>query len=238
MRWKDRIPRPWRLTYQLWRKAFRDTINQTIFAKPEKIPFESELPFQLELEQIVNPSYLFENKFHNIELAGQRIEQIPIRPSEVFSFWRAIGAPSGENGFKKGRNLINGKLTEDYGGGLCQLSGLLYHLALLGGLSIIERHAHSVDIYEEHERYTPLGADATVVYGYKDLRIKNPYEFCIGFVVRREEKRLFAYLKSEEAIPQREIQFIRKQQEEGEEVETQALSPKGKKTITVSFYKR
>ncbi len=71
------------------------------------------------------------------------------------------------------RNLVNGKIQFTYGGGICQVAGILYHLALMAGLDILERHSHSLDIYTEVERFTPLGADATVVYGYKDLRIRN-----------------------------------------------------------------
>ena len=58
------------------------------------------------------------------------------------------------------------------GGSLCQFSGVIYNLALLSNLRIIERHAHSIDAYGE-DRYVPLGRDCTLVFGYKDLRFKN-----------------------------------------------------------------
>jgi len=63
-------------------------------------------------------------------------------------------------------------LALDYGGGLCQLSGIIYHAVLEAGLEILERHPHSLDIYTATTRYTPLGSDAAVVYGHKDLRFK------------------------------------------------------------------
>ena len=72
------------------------------------------------------------------------------------------------------------RLQEEVGGGLCQVSGLIYFLALHGGMNILERHAHSLDIYTEEERFTPLGSDATVVFGYKDLRFMNPYDFPVS----------------------------------------------------------
>jgi hypothetical protein len=49
----------------------------------------------------------------------------------------------------------------------------VYHIGIIAGLDIIERYNHSVDIYTDDTRFAPLGTDATVVYGYKDLRIRN-----------------------------------------------------------------
>ena len=39
---------------------------------------------------------------------------------------------------------------------------------------------HSVDIYTEQTRFAPLGSDATVAYGYKDLRFRNVLPFPIS----------------------------------------------------------
>ena len=64
-------------------------------------------------------------------------------------------------------------LGADVGGGLCQLSGLAYELGLRAGLAVVERHPHTQDLYTEATRFTPLGLDATVVYGHKDLRLRN-----------------------------------------------------------------
>jgi len=138
---------------------------------------------RINLRQAVRKSHLYENKLANLKLAGTRVSSLVIQPGEVFSFWRVVGPPRRKYGFKKGRNLIGGKLQEDYGGGLCQLSGLVYHLSLLAGLEIVERHHHSVDIYTDDQRFTPLGADATVVYGYKDLQLRNCLPFAIQFDV-------------------------------------------------------
>jgi hypothetical protein len=65
-------------------------------------------------------------------------------------------------------------------------------------LKIVERHQHSVDIYTEENRYTPLGTDATVVFGYKDLRIRNPYHFPIQFWFSVEENHFIGELCSKE----------------------------------------
>jgi len=72
-------------------------------------------------------------------------------------------------------------IRDDFGGGICQVSGIMYHLSLLAGIEIIERHNHTVDIYTDETRFCPLGLDSTLVYGYKDLRIKNNFSFPIRF---------------------------------------------------------
>ncbi len=117
------------------------------------------------------------NKIHNLGIAVEQLNNIEIGPNKTFSFWKVLGNPSKKNGYKESRTIINGALTSSVGGGLCQLSGLIYYLALQAGLTITERHAHSIDIYNDDERYTPLGSDATVSYGYKDLRFVNPLPF-------------------------------------------------------------
>jgi vancomycin resistance protein VanW len=47
----------------------------------------------------------------------------------------------------------------------------LYNAALLANLPIVERYNHS--IYGEATEYVPLGQDAAIFYGFKNLRFKN-----------------------------------------------------------------
>lgn len=147
------------------------------------------------------------NKIHNIHVAAASIETVNIQPGEVFSFWRVVGSPSRKNKFKPGINIIRGKITEDYGGGLCQLSGIIYHLSLIAGLTILERVNHSVDLYHDQDRYTPLGADCAVFYGYKDLRFRNDHNHAVQFRFEISDDRLVAYLESPEAIEDAEVTF-------------------------------
>lgn len=110
---------------------------------------EESYSFSLSTKQVIRKSYLYENKVHNLKLGSKKVEEYIIYPNEVFSLWRSLGKPSKKRGYKKGRNIIKGKLSEDVGGGLCQLSGIMYHTALLAGIEIVERYNHTVDIYKE-----------------------------------------------------------------------------------------
>ena len=124
---------------------------------------------------ILNPAFqqhVYENKMHNLALVRSRIHGVTLHPGALFSFWRLVGRPDEAHGFKVASNFIAGRVTFAEGGGICQLTSALYNAALLAGLDVLERHAHTIDAYGAN-RYVPLGRDATVVYGYKDLVFRN-----------------------------------------------------------------
>ena len=102
----------------------------------------------------------------------------------------------------------------------------------------MERHNHSVDIYEESERFTPLGSDATVVYGYKDLRIRNPYAFPVNFFVEVNNGEAAAFLRSTEFIQAKDIVFERRKGLHEETVLTKDNYADSSNVIARSVYKK
>jgi vancomycin resistance protein VanW len=164
---------------------------------------------QAELTQRIMPSAMFENKLANLKNGARLLNGSRMAPGALWSFWRTVGDPNEANGFVEGRNLVNGELTAQVGGGLCQPSSLMYHLALLGGLTIAERHPHSIDIYKEEDRFTPLGADATVVWGFKDLRLTNPHPTEVVFECFVEGHTITGRIHAREALPKYDVQFVR-----------------------------
>ncbi|WP_259724946.1 VanW family protein [Synechococcus sp. CS-1332] len=161
------------------------------------------------LTQPIMPSDFFENKITNITRGAALLDDGLIGANRTWSFWHRVSRPNAANGFLPGRNIVKGKLVALSGGGLCQLSSMVYHLALLGGLTVLERHSHSLDIYEEDQRFTPLGADATVVWGFKDLRLHNPHPFPVAFGFRVERNRLIGELLSDSNLTARHVEFVR-----------------------------
>lgn len=165
--------------------------------------------YSISSTQEIKQGLFFENKIQNIILASKKIDKICIYPNEIFSFWKIVGPTTSKKGFKEGRNIVNGIVSKEYGGGICQLSSIIYHTALKADLEIIERFNHSVDIYQEEERFTPLGADATVVYGYKDLRIKNNTSSPLYFSFQIWKNTIICNLFSERFIAEKEVSFQR-----------------------------
>ena len=213
MKLRKLVPKRLRLRYQLVRRYWKyDLLADWRYANGPH--WNLDRP-QFSIELAIRKSPLYENKVHNLRLASRRISGLLIRPEEVFSFWRTIGPPTARNGFRKGRNLIGGVLLEDYGGGLCQLSGLTYYLALKADLHILERWNHSVDIYDEASRFTPLGTDAAVAYGYKDLQVRNNRPYPIRFGIEVREQSIIGTLHSEGPIEEGRLHFTIREEATG-----------------------
>ncbi|HJW22887.1 MAG TPA: VanW family protein [Candidatus Limnocylindrales bacterium] len=117
---------------------------------------------------------LQETKIVNLRLAAATIDRVVIRPGEVLSFWERVGRPTADRGFVDGLVLRNGGVGTAVGGGLCQLSNLVYWMALHAPLDVVERHHHGFDPFPDHGRVLPFGSGATVFYNYGDLRLRNP----------------------------------------------------------------
>jgi vancomycin resistance protein VanW len=204
--------------------VFADSITGTRFKFAKNSSKELERantwPERITIVQSINVSEWAENKKHNLRIAISRFQNVPIFPDEIFSFWHFVGNPTKKAGYKMGINIIKSQLDFDYGGGLCQLSGLLYHLALTGGIGIVERYPHSTDLYTDATRYTPLGADATTAFGYKDLRLKNTLDVPVCFRIGIEGNRLIGSLCAPEPIREHELRFDKVLVDGIEEVDT------------------
>ena len=64
----------------------------------------------------------------NLKLAAAPIHRVLIRPGETFSFWMLVRGADRKQRYLDGLNLENGRIVGSYGGGLCQLSNLLFWL--------------------------------------------------------------------------------------------------------------
>jgi vancomycin resistance protein VanW len=98
---------------------------------------------------------------------------IVVMPGETFSFWKLIGKPTRRKGYLPGMVLSHGRVTAGVGGGLCQLSNLIYWMTLHTPLTVTERHRHSYDVFPDSNRTQPFGSGATCYYNYLDLQVKN-----------------------------------------------------------------
>lgn len=118
----------------------------------------------------------------NLAIACKKLNGQVIQPGEVFSYNKALGKRSVENGYKEAAVYVNGGVENGLGGGICQISSTLYNSVLFANLGIVERHQHSFTT-----SYVDPGRDATVVYGSLDFKFKN---------TRKYPVKLEAYIKS------------------------------------------
>ncbi|HHV10039.1 MAG TPA: VanW family protein [Clostridiales bacterium] len=117
--------------------------------------------------------FLQYNKITNLQIAIKEVNDIIVKPGETFSYWKLIGKPTKRKGYKEGMILFNGTVKAGIGGGLCQLSNLIYWMTIHTPLTIIERYRHSYDVFPDSNRILPFGSGATCVYNYRDLMIRN-----------------------------------------------------------------
>jgi vancomycin resistance protein VanW len=117
--------------------------------------------------------WLQHNKVVNLRIAAGQINGMLLRPGETFSYWKTIGSTPRRKGYVEGMVLFHGQVRTGVGGGLCQLSNLIYWMTLHTPLTITERYRHSYDVFPDSGRNQPFGSGATCYYNYLDLQITN-----------------------------------------------------------------
>lgn len=123
----------------------------------------------------------------NIKLACKTLDGIKIKSGETFSFWDNLGCTTKEKGYKEAKTFTSdGKVTQSYGGGVCQISTTIYNAVLkVKGLKVIERHEHSRDV-----SYIEDGKDAAVSYNTADLKFKNTLDYDIRIEAKVENRKI------------------------------------------------
>jgi hypothetical protein len=134
-------------------------------------------------ESTVEGSLQF-GKVQNLRKACRSLHLVEIPAGEIFSFWKQVGRAKASAGYARGRELRQGCLIPNIGGGLCQLSNSLYDLALQSGCDIAERHAHSAVVPGSAAEQ---GRDATVFWNYVDLRLRPKQNILITSVLTKNE---------------------------------------------------
>jgi len=137
---------------------------------PEITAAELERYLPLERISVYRTTYADGNdRAHNIVLACESLSLVTLWPGETFSFNQVVGPRTKERGYRKAPVFVGSDIMDDYGGGVCQVSTTLYLAMLKAGFEIAERYCHAQPV-----TYVPLGFDATVAYGYLDMRMTNP----------------------------------------------------------------
>jgi vancomycin resistance protein YoaR len=170
--------------YQLNERKFNRQLMDALFSKGTikiDVPLQvlhprvdSELLSTIRTQQIGHYVTYFNRhnseRTHNISLAAKEINNTVVFPGELFSFNKTVGRRTKEKGYKKAPVIVRGELSEDIGGGICQVSSTLYNAVDLAGVEIVERYHHSKRV-----PYVPKGRDATVSWYGPDFMFRNSY---------------------------------------------------------------
>jgi len=136
----------------------------------------------------------------NLRLAIARIDGLLLRPGELFSFWRLVGRPSSHKGYLPGLILRSGTIDAGIGGGLCQLTNLLFWIFLHSPLKVEERWHHGYDVFPDVRRTQPFGSGATCSYPNIDLVVANQTEDTFQVVLEVTETHLVGRLLGERTL--------------------------------------
>jgi vancomycin resistance protein VanW len=175
------------------KKKYAKTINN------EKLPFVSFTHQTILLRKLKDVEMWYQhNKVKNLKIAIQCLNGMVVKPGETFSYWKGIGTITKAKGYVDGMVLFYGKFKKGTGGGLCQLSNLIYWMTLHTPLTVTERHRHSYDVFPDSKRTQPFGSGATCAYNYLDLQITNHTEVTYQLHLYLTETHLVGEWRSEQ----------------------------------------
>lgn len=129
------------------------------------------------------------NRSNNIILSSAKLNGLVLMPGEEFSYNQAVGQRTRAAGFREAGAYSNGKVVQEVGGGICQVSSTLYNAVLYANLEIVERTNHYFN-----PGYVKAGLDATVSWGDPDFRFRNNRNYPIRIVTDTSGKKLKVYI--------------------------------------------
>lgn len=155
----------------LWMKMRQLFASERLDTPLPYVCFSHKTPLLRRLKDV--DMWMQRNKVINLKIAAQKLDGVVLHPGEIFSYWKLIGKPSRRKGYVDGMVLKGGTFTAGTGGGLCQMSNLIFWMALHTPLTVVERHRHGYDVFPDSNRTQPFGSGATCFYPHGDLMIRN-----------------------------------------------------------------
>lgn len=141
-----------------------------------ELPLESTHPeisdedawFQDTLGHCETPHSNNENRNSNLKKACEMLNGLVLQPGQEFSYNETLGERTKDKGWLPAPAYSGTTLVDSPGGGICQVSSTLYLASVYAELTVLERVNHGFPV-----SYIPLGMDATVNWGFTDLKLRN-----------------------------------------------------------------
>ena len=110
----------------------------------------------------------------NVRLALECFNLFTVYPGDTVSFNDVVGPRTEAMGYQEAPEYAGSTKEMGIGGGVCQASTTMYNALIQAGMTIIERHRHTMTV-----SYVDPSLDAAVNYGKKDLVFRNDTEHAI-----------------------------------------------------------
>jgi len=115
------------------------------------------------------------NRNTNINLVCKTIDGLVLQPGEAFNYNEYVGKRTAEKGYMEAGAIINGASGLELGGGICQVSGTLFHSVMKADLQVDERYPHTWP-----SPYVDIGTDATVTWDGQNFQFTNNTEYPVA----------------------------------------------------------
>ncbi|MEY8523686.1 hypothetical protein D7X98_06860 [bacterium 1XD8-76] len=109
-------------------------------------------------------------RINNIRVAAGNMNGFVLASGSAASLDAIFQPRTSANGYKSAGVYSGGKLVNGIGGGICQVSSTAYNALMNAGVTVTMRYPHSSPV-----SYLPLGTDAAISSGSKDLQFRNDY---------------------------------------------------------------
>lgn len=114
------------------------------------------------------------NRSYNLKIGAEAVNGTVLMPGQAFSLNKTLGPRVADNGYKTAHVIQDGKLIDDYGGGVCQIATTVYNAAVKAQMKITSRDHHEFPV-----TYVAPGLDATISGDWLDLKFVNTSNYPI-----------------------------------------------------------
>ncbi len=164
-----------------------------VVTQPERDISQVAASYGMITSAVTSASSSSKNRLINLSLACIAINGTVLEPGDEFSFNGVVGARTKAKGYKNAPVYTNGEVSEDIGGGVCQVSTTVWNAAMKADCEIVERHEHSRTV-----AYVDKGKDATVSWSSQDMKFKNTTGHTLYIVAYlRDDKRVVVEIYGE-----------------------------------------
>ena len=132
-------------------------------------------------------------RINNIRVAAGNMNGYVLASGATASLDAIFMPRTSANGYKSAGVYSGGRLVQGVGGGICQVSSTTYNALMNAGITVTMRYPHSSPV-----SYLPLGTDAAISAGSKDLQFRNdyPHPVILETVVEGKNLTINVYVKA------------------------------------------